>query len=303
MDQHADRVDFAGQVAVVTGGGRGIGRSFAEHLAAAGARVALIARSADELAEAVAGIEQRDGRAAAFPADVTDAGAMARIIAEIERSVGPIDLMVNNAGVLGPIGPFAEAAPEEWWRAIEINLRGPAIGTQAALPAMIARRRGRIVSVASGGGLRPIAYFSSYVAAKTALIRWSECLAAELKPHGIAVFALGPGTVRTALAEHALTSPEGRKWLPWFRRIFDEGLALPPERVARLLLSLASGRADALSGRFLQPSDDLDALLANLDDIERRNLYALRLQAIDGTPADPRFAAIAAAAARALPLK
>ena len=104
-------------------------------------------------------------------------------------------------------------------------------------------------------------YFSAYVTSKTALIRFSECLAYELKPHGIAVFAMGPGTVRTAMSEYSLNSPEGRTWLPWFRDIFDEGRDLPPERPAALLVALASGKADILSGRYVYPADDLDRLI------------------------------------------
>src|SRR5579864_3916009 len=191
-------VIFDGEIAVVTGGGRGLGRTFAETLAVAGAKVAVIARSTAELAQTVARIEHAGNRAAAFPADVTDKVAVTDIFAEIERQLGPVSLLVNNAGVPGPIGPFAEADADEWWQAMQVNLLGPVLCARAVLPGMIARGRGRIVNVSSGGGARPIAYFSSYVAAKTALIRFSECLAAEAKPYGVAVFAMGPGTVRTA---------------------------------------------------------------------------------------------------------
>ena len=107
-------------------------------------------------------------------------------------------------------------------------------------------------------------YFSAYVTSKTALIRFSECLAFEVKDHGIAVFAMGPGTVRTAMSEYSLNSPEGRTWLPWFRDIFDEGRDLPPERPAALMVALASGKADVLSGRYVYPADDLDRLSSEL---------------------------------------
>jgi NAD(P)-dependent dehydrogenase (short-subunit alcohol dehydrogenase family) len=99
-----------------------------------------------------------------------------------------------------------------------------------------------------------------------------------VKPHGIAVFAMGPGTVRTAMAEHSLNSPEGKTWLPWFREVFDAGRDLPPERPAALLLALASGKADALSGRFVTPQDDLDRLVAAATEIETGKLYTLQVQ-------------------------
>ena len=116
------------------------------------------------------------------------------------------------------------------WRTLEVDLWGPVICSRCVLPAMIARRRGRIVNIASGGGATMFPYFSAYVTAKTALIRFSECLAAEVAAQGVGVFAMSPGTVRTAMSEHSLTSPEGQRWIPWFRRIFDEGLDLPAKR-------------------------------------------------------------------------
>jgi NAD(P)-dependent dehydrogenase (short-subunit alcohol dehydrogenase family) len=139
-------------------------------------------------------------------------------------------------------------------------------------------RRGRIVNIASGGGATMLPYFSAYVTSKTALIRFSECLAFEVKDHGIAVFAMGPGTVHTALSEYSLNSPEGRTWLPWFRDIFEEGRDLPPERPAALLVALASGKANVLSGRYVYPPDDLDRMIEEGREIEAGKLYSLQVQ-------------------------
>ena len=237
-------LDLKGMVAVVTGGGRGLGRAFAQALAAVGCSVAVVARSEAELAETVGLIGRAGGQAQAFPADITDAGAVDVAFAAIEQSVGAVDLLVNNAGVIGPIAPFAETAPDAWWRSVEVNLKGPMLTSRRVVPGMIARGKGRIINLVTG--VAPFAYFSGYCAGKAALIRFSECLAAEFQPHGVTVFPMGPGTVRTAMSEHSLNSPEGRKWLPWFKRIFDEGLDLPPERPAELVVRLASGRYDAL---------------------------------------------------------
>jgi NAD(P)-dependent dehydrogenase (short-subunit alcohol dehydrogenase family) len=269
-------VDLKGMVAVVTGGGRGLGRAFAQALAGAGCSVAVVARSEAELAETVGLIGRAGGQAQAFPADITDAGAVDVAIAAIEQSFGAVDLLVNNAGVIGPIAPFAETAPDAWWRSVEVNLKGPML--TRVLPGMIARSKGRIINLVTG--VAPFAYFSGYCAGKAALIRFSECLAAEVRPHGVTVFPMGPGTVRTAMSEHSLNSPEGRKWLPWFKRIFDEGLNLPPERPAELVVRLASGRYDALSGLTLNPRDDLDEILARLEEVERDKLYSMRLRTL-----------------------
>ena len=223
-------------------------------------------------------IERSGGKVSAFPTDVIDSMAVDQAFTEVERALGPIDLLVNNAGVVGPLGPFAESDVGAWWRTIEVNLQGQILCAHRALPGMIARRCGRIVNIASGGGASMLPYFSAYVTSKTALIRFSECLAFELKPHGIAVFAMGPGTVRTAMSEYSLNSPEGRTWLPWFRDIFDEGRDLPPERPAALLVALASGKADVLSGRYVYPPDDLDRLIEEAREIEARKLYSLQVQ-------------------------
>ena len=270
-----DVVDLRGTVSVVTGGSRGLGRVFAQTLAAAGSHVGMIARSAGDLRGTADLIERAGGRSRAFAADITDAASVHAAIKGIEDSLGDVDLLINNAGAIGPIGPFADAQPEAWWHSLEVNLRGAIRVTHHVLPGMIRRRTGRIINLVTG--VAPFAYLSAYCTGKAALTRFTECLAAEVQAHGVAVFSLGPGTVRTAMSEHSLNSPEGRRWLPWFRRIFDEGLDLPAECPAQLVLRLASGRYDMLSGFTLNPRDDLDEMVARLDEIRQHKLYTMRL--------------------------
>ncbi|HYL22192.1 MAG TPA: SDR family oxidoreductase [Gemmatimonadales bacterium] len=288
---------LANQVAVVTGGGRGIGRAIGRALADAGARVALLARSAAELADTVRLVEERGGRAQAFPLDVTDAAAVAGTLGAVARDLGPVDVLVNNAATFGPIGPIWETDAGEWWRTMDVNVRGPLLCLQAVLPEMVARRRGKIINVVTGTSPRP--YFSAYLASKTALIRLTECVAREVRPFGIAVFAMGPGTVRTAMSEGPLQSAAGRQWLPWVRRIFDEGLDLPPERATALALTLASGAADVLTGLVVQPTDDLKAMIDRVSEIEREQLHSLCVRTLAG-PAGGPLAAILAEAERAV---
>jgi NAD(P)-dependent dehydrogenase (short-subunit alcohol dehydrogenase family)/uncharacterized protein YndB with AHSA1/START domain len=269
--------ELDGRVVVVTGGGRGIGRAIAIAAAAAGARVAVVSRSRHELDETVREISLRGGDSRAFPASVVDAVSIASAVDRIVSCYGAVDVLVNNAGTLGPFGPFAENDGDDWWACVEVNLRGPAVCTRAVLPAMLERRAGRIVNVASGGAATAMTYFSSYIVAKTAMVRFTECVATEVRPYGLSVFAIGPGTVRTAMAEHSLTSPQGARWLPWFRRIFEEGFDVPAEVPAALVAALATGRYDALSGRFLTVADDLERLLRSTGPIDREQLYALRI--------------------------
>ena len=149
MTQASQTKRLKDQVALVTGGGRGIGRAIAQSLAAAGAVVAVTSRSADELNETVHMIETDGGRAAAYPADVTEAAQMQSTVTAIEALLGPIDVLVNNAGSPGPLKPLLETEVNEWWRAMEVNLLGPLLCARLVLPGMVSRRRGRIINVSS----------------------------------------------------------------------------------------------------------------------------------------------------------
>jgi NAD(P)-dependent dehydrogenase (short-subunit alcohol dehydrogenase family) len=164
---------------------------------------------------------------------------------------------------------------------------------------MVARRHGRIINLISGGAAFSLTYFSGYIASKVALARFSEVLAAEVKPYCISVFPLAPATVRTAMSEYSLNSAEGKKWIPWFSRIFEEGLTVPVERVAETAAQLASGVADALSGRFLSVTDNLELLLKSVSKIEQDNLYSLRLRKLPAALPSTKFDAIRKAAEQA----
>ena len=290
---------FDGETVLVTGASRGIGHAIAASFAARGARVAMIARSGEELAIAAREIERGGGRAHPWVADVTDPAAMQAVIADVERTLGPIAVLVNNAGAVEPLGPLSDADHDAWWRTVEVNLRGPAIGMRLVLPLMQARQRGRIINVVSGAGVMSYAYFSAYVASKTALVRLSECVAAEAKPYGVAVFAMDPGTVATAMSGYAVSSEVGRRWIPWFRELFDRGFNVPPERAGARAVELASGRADAITGRFIPMAAELDTLIANADLIALENHYSLRIRPLGSPPTGPAAEAVAALRARA----
>lgn len=293
----AQSISLHDQVALITGGGRGIGRAIAMALAQAGAKVAVMARSKNEIDETVRLIEKElQGRALAVAADVTDAAAVAEAIKTVERELGPVDILVNNAAAVQPFGPFWETAVEEWWRTMEVNLLGVALCTHAVLAGMVERGRGRIVNVSSGAGAVATPYYTGYVVSKTALNRLTECLSLEAGPRGVRVFAISPGTVRTAMTEYSLGSEEGKKWLPWFKRIFDEGFDVPAERPSGLVLELVSGKYDVLSGRMVSIYEDLEALKAAAAEIEQRNLYALKMETLQGASSAPAIGAVLAAA-------
>ena len=269
-----------GQVALITGAGRGLGRAFSLGLAAAGMRVAVVARSADQIAETVSLIQAAGGTAIAIRADVTDPRAVKRMAQEARQSLGPIDLLVNNAGAGGPFGPTWEVDAEQWWRNFETNVRAPFLCCREFLPDMIARGRGRIINVASGAGTLSIPYMSAYVSSKAALIRFTETVAAEARKSGVSLFAIQPGTVRTAMAQELLDSAEGARWLPWFQKIFEEGGDVTADPATSLVLFLASGKADELSGRFFAVPEDPAAVVERAAEVKREDLYALRMRTL-----------------------
>lgn len=269
-------------VALITGAGRGLGRAFAIALAEAGFKVTVTARTEAEITAAAETIVSRGGQAIAVAGDVTDRQAVERVVATTEATLGPITLLVNNAGVLngGLVGTFD---PDEWWHDIAINLRGPYLFVHAVLPGMITRGQGRIINLASAAGLRAVETGAAYCVSKAALIRLSETIALEATKHGVATFAIHPGTVRTPMNIRFMESAEMRRRSPevaaWFEQLFAEGADTPIERAVQLVLALASGKADALSGCFLSVDDDLDALLAQADGIQSQERLRLRLLA------------------------
>lgn len=283
-------VDLSGRTAVITGASRGLGRAFARALAAAGAFVVLLARRDAQLRETADAIGPR---ARTFVVDVTDASTVRQAFDDIAN----VDILVNNAAVLGPIRPFWETHFDDWWRAMEVNVRGAMLCAHAALPGMVERRRGCIINIVTG--MFAGAYLSPYLASKTALVRATECLANETRDLGVVLFSLAPGTVRTDMTAHSLMSDEGRDWIPWFRRIFDEQLDVPAERPAQRVVELASGSYDALSGLYLTSFDDLNEMLRNIDTIRAQRLYSPRVQALG--PGSPALAAIRDAAERPRP--
>ena len=258
----AGSVDLRNQVAMVTGASQSLGRAFAQALALAGASVAVTARSEEGLAETVRLIGDAGGRAIAVPAEGTDRRAVEAAVATARKVLGPVDILVNSAGSTGPLVPTWEADPDAWWRAVEVNLRTHFLFTYAVLPDMLARLQGRIINMSSGVVYGPSPYTSAYSAAKTGLTNFTGVLAAEVREHGISVLAYAPGTVRTAMAEYALSSPEVHKpFQEAFRQTYARGLDTPLEAAVERLMLLASGRLDALSGRLIDISNDEADLL------------------------------------------
>ena len=169
-----------------------------------------------------------------------------------------------------------EADPDDWWRTMEINLRGPYLMTRAVLPSMVSRESGRIINISSAVTMRTIPYFAPYTVSKAALIYYTQNLASQVREHGISVFAYHPGGPETDMSRHLAESPEVHESVGGiFQGLYDNGAHTPMEVPVRDVILMASGKADALTGRFLIHTDDQEEMLARVDEIERDGLYVL----------------------------
>jgi NAD(P)-dependent dehydrogenase (short-subunit alcohol dehydrogenase family) len=255
---------------LITGGSRGLGRAMAEALAGRGHRVAVTGRDNQKLREVVQALPG----GIAIDADVTDAAHTLAVIDEVEADIGPVDVLINNAGIGGgQSGPQVlwETAVDDWWRVQETNLKGPMLYCHAVIPGMIARGSGVIVNIGSYIAIRPMAKSTAYAASKAALARFTDCLAEDLADTGVQAFCVSPGLVLTDMTRD----------LPFIKDIPASEFSRP-EDIADRVCRLVSGNYAALSGRFLHVKDDLERLLENAGRVEEERLYTLRLDGLDG---------------------
>lgn len=263
---------LAGKVILITGASRGIGKALACDLAKAGAKLALVARDSEKLEALRALIKADGGTALSFAANVTDAAWARQIVQDCQTQLGPLDILVNNAGTFGSSGPIWQCDIEDAWNAVEVNLRGPMVYMHAVLPEMVHRKGGIILNMGSYASIQPNERAPAYAAAKAALARYSDSVAATTGQHGVSIFTISPGLVQTDMTRNE----------PQFQNLPAEAWS-PLSKICELVRELAGGNYAALSGRFLHVRDDLSELLSKTTQIEKENLYRLSLRNLDDT--------------------
>lgn len=273
---------LAGRAAIITGASEGLGREIARAYVRAGAHVVLCARDAQRLDEArleVGSLAQPAQIVAAMATDVSDPAAVDTLVAHALECVSPIQILVNNAGVYGPMGPIESVDWTAWVRAVEINLYGSVLMTRALVPHFKAHRYGKIIQLSGGGATNPLPRISAYAASKAAVVRFAESLALEVEAFGIDVNAIAPGSLNTRMMNQLMAAgPDvvGSALYERMKTIADEG-GVPLARGAELAVFLASPASDGVTGKLLSAVwDAWSELPSRREDLKRTDVYTLR---------------------------
>ena len=267
------------KVALITGAGRGIGRAIALAYAAEGARLALAARSLDQLEETAAAAHAIGAETCVISVDVTDQAAVDRMAKQAVDRFGRIDILVNNAGIVGPIGALEDNDVESWLRTIQVNLVGAYLCCRAVIPLMAAGGGGRIINLSGSGATSAPYHLSAYGSSKAAIIRLTEILGLELADRNIQVNALGPGSIHTNMWDEITDGAQavGDTELYEFGLQVTGGGGASIERAAELAVWLASDAANGLSGRLIHAvMDDFPSLPPQIPEIMASDRYTLR---------------------------
>ena len=278
-DISVNRKSLVNRTCLVTGAGRGIGRAISLEFARCGANVAVCARTRSEIEHVGVEIEDvRRGSSMTFNVDTSDFNLVSDMVSKVIERFGRIDVLVNNAGVQGPIGQFWTNDLQDWKRTVEINLYGTVHCCKAVIPHMIEARRGKII-ILSGSGEGAFPRFSAYSCSKSALVRLTENLAAELQEFNIQVNALAPGAVNTKFLDEVIGAGDDAGGY------LEKALAqrasggTSPDKAAELACFLASDESNGLTGRLLSATWD-DWRHFDVGSIARSSLY--QMKRIDG---------------------
>lgn len=268
-----------GKVSLITGGSRGIGKAIALAFAKEGSDLVLTSRTESELKAARLELKNiSPAKVEAFRADVSQPKEVEDLVDFTLGKFSTIDVLVNCAGILGPVGLVTDVSSEKWIEAININLYGTFLCIQAVLPTMIKHNKGKIINFSGGGAVSPRPRFSAYSASKAAVVRLTETLAEEVNEYSIDINAIAPGAVNTRLLDQVLEvgKAAGKDALAKSIKQKQEG-GTPPERAAELAVFLASPHSDKLTGRLISAVwDNWREIPHHLQDIISSDIYAMR---------------------------
>ena len=274
-------MSLQGTVVIVTGAARGIGKAIAQAFLQQGAQVAAVDVLEDALEQTACELNGHRGRVLPLVTDITDGDQVAQMARHVRDTLGPVDVLVNNAGTFSVIGPVWQADPNRWLHDVQVNLGGSFLCCNAVVGDMVRRKRGCVINIVSSGGVGdPHAYSTSYASSKTGLMRLTEGLAKEVAEHGVTVFAVAPPAILTEMTRFIMQDAAGRKWRPGFENIFAEGRDVSPELVADLTVELARGRPQCLSGRYIPATACLETFVSRADEILRDDLLTLRIRSV-----------------------
>jgi 3-oxoacyl-[acyl-carrier protein] reductase len=271
-----------GRAAVITGANQGLGLAIAEAYVAAGASVLLCARDEkllDDARQAIAASASSGQTVDAIRADVSSLDDVTRLAARAFAIFPQVHVLVNNAGVYGPLGPSDEVDWDAWVRAMEINIYGSVLPCRAFVPHFKQHRYGKIVQLSGGGATNPMPRISAYATSKAAIVRFAESLALEVKAFGIDVNAIAPGALNTRLLDEVVAAgPElvGEDFHQRMVRTKEQG-GTPLDRGASLAVYLGSAQSDGITGRLLSAVwDPWETLETRRADLETSDVYTLR---------------------------
>jgi NAD(P)-dependent dehydrogenase (short-subunit alcohol dehydrogenase family) len=273
---------LAGRAAIVTGGSHGLGLEIARAFVTAGARVVVCARdeaALDRARTVLESVAPEVGSVATATADVSQPESVERLVAHAVARFRRIDVLVNNAGIYGPMGPIEDVAWAEWEQAIRVNLFGSVLCCRAVLPHFRAHGYGKIIQLSGGGATSPLPRLSAYAASKAAVVRFAETLAEEVRGTGIDVNAIAPGALNTRLLDEVLDAGPERVGNSFYERAVEQHSSggTPLELAARLAVFLASADSDGISGKLISaPWDPWEDLPSLADDLRETDVYTLR---------------------------
>ena len=270
-----------GRSAIVTGASQGLGFVIARAVVDAGANVAICARDGQALARAHEQLTSDSirGRVVSVEADVSREADVRRLVDTAVREFGRLQILVNNAGVYGPMGSIDRVNWAEWTRAIEINIYGSVLPIRVILPHFREHRYGKIVQLSGGGATSPLPRITAYAAAKAAMVRLAESVALDVKEEGIDVNSIAPGALNTRMMSQLIAAgPDavGQTFFDRMKKTADEG-GTPLEMGAKLAVFLASAESDGITGKLLSaPWDPWETLQDHRADLDSSDIYTLR---------------------------